>query len=168
MKLNIAVVDDILCEILKLENFIKNYFRESTHELGLLNSFTSGEELLKDFEPKKFHIVFTDIIMKDVNGIETARLLRADDTELLIIFTTTSREYAFDAFPVHPFDYLLKPYTEDAIYKILDEALRVLSVNEQFAIIRVSRSEYKIPLRLISSVVSQGHLENAREKPQML
>ena len=61
------------------------------------------------YEPGHSDLVFLDICMGDVNGIELARHLRAVDEKVLIVFLTTSSEYAFDAFPIHPFDYLMKP-----------------------------------------------------------
>ena len=157
MELNIAIVDDTLSDVLRLENLIRNWFGIKKYKLNEIASFNSGEEILKNFEPKKFQIAFMDIIMENLNGVETARQLRSEDTELLIIFITTSREYAFDAFPIHPFDYILKPYNKKDIDKILDEAIRVLAAKDPEVTIKVSRSEYKIPIRLISSAVSQGH-----------
>lgn len=76
MELNIAVVYDTLSDVLRLKNFIHNWSFGSVHELGIIQSYASGEEMLKDFSPKLFHIVFMDIIMGDMNGVETARQLR--------------------------------------------------------------------------------------------
>ncbi|MBQ9389618.1 MAG: response regulator transcription factor [Synergistaceae bacterium] len=157
MELNIAIVDDTLSDRLRLKSFIQNRFALSKHKLGEIITCSSGEEFLKCFEPKIFQIVFMDIIMNTLNGVETALQLRAEDTELLIVFITTSREYAFDAFPVHPFDYVLKPYTRKDVDRVLNEAVRVLSAQEPSITFRVSHSEYTIPLRLISSAVSHGH-----------
>ena len=113
--------------------------------------------MLKDFALKVFQIVFMDIIMDKLNGIETARQLRLEDTELLIVFTTTSSEYAFQSFSIHPFDYVLKPYSRKEVDKVLDEALRILTANDPTVTIKAARSEYTIPLRLISAVVSNSH-----------
>ena len=104
-----------------------------------------------------FQIVFMDIIMGSINGIETARILRNHDTEILIVFTTTSREYVFEAFHVHPFDYVIKPYSKKDVDKVLDEALRVLTAQDPAVTIKSAHCEYTIPLRLISSVVSNNH-----------
>ncbi|MBQ9419664.1 MAG: response regulator transcription factor [Synergistaceae bacterium] len=157
LELDIAIVDDAVPDSVRLKNFIQNYFCEREHVLNKIISFASGEDILKIFEPKMFQIVFMDIIMDSLNGIETARHLRAEDAELLIVFMTTSREYAFEAFHVHPFDYIVKPYTQKEIDKVLDEALRVLTAHDPIIAIMSARSEYKIPLRLISSAVSMGH-----------
>ena len=62
-----------------------------------------------------YQVVFLDICMEGTNGIETAQRLRAADPDLLIVFVTSSPEYVWDAFPVHPFDYLLKPYKEESL-----------------------------------------------------
>lgn len=157
MEFNIAIVDDDLSDIARLKNFIQNWFVLSEHKLNVIRTYTSGEKILKDFFPGMFNIVFMDIIMNDINGIETARALREHDTELLIVFMTTSREYAFDAFPVHPFDYVLKPYGQKDVGRVLDEIMRTLSAEEPKIKIKSAHSEYIIPMGMISSVVSNGH-----------
>ena len=162
MELNIAVVDDTLSDVFRLKSFLETWFAASKHKLTGITTFTSGEKMLKVFEPKMFQIVFMDIIMKETNGVETAKILRDYDTELLIVFTTTSREYAFDVFPVLPFDYVLKPYSKKDVSKVLDEALRFFTASEPAVRIKSARSEYTISLRLISSAVSNNHTVEIR------
>ena len=67
-------------------------------------------------------MVFLDICMAGTNGIETARRLRQADPEVLIVFVTSSPEYVWDAFPVHPFDYLLKPFKKERVMQTLERA----------------------------------------------
>lgn len=157
MELNIAIVDDTSSDVFRLKSFVESWFAASEHKLTGITAFTSGEEMLNAFEPKMFQLVFMDIIMKEINGVETARILRDYDTELLIVFTTTSREYAFDAFPVHPFDYVVKPYGKKDVDRVLDETLRFLTTNDPAVTIKAGHSEYTVPLRLISSAVSNNH-----------
>ncbi|MBQ4431293.1 MAG: response regulator transcription factor [Synergistaceae bacterium] len=157
MDLNIAVVDDTLPDIVRLENFVRSWFYGREHKLAGIASYANGEEMLKGFEPGMFQIVFMDIIMESINGIQTARQLRAEDAGLLIVFMTASREYAFDAFPIHPFDYVLKPYSKKDVGKVLDEAVRALTADDPTVTIKASHSEYTIPTRMISSVVSRNH-----------
>ena len=154
MDLNIAIVDDTLSDIVRLENFVRGWFYGSEHKLAGISLYANGEEMLRNFEPKKFHIVFMDIIIGDINGVETAKQLRLEDTELLIVFMTTSKEYMFKTFPTHPFDYVMKPYGKKEVEKVLNEAVRVLTADDPTVTIRVPHSEYTIPVRLISSVVS--------------
>ena len=71
-----------------------------------------------------YQVVFLDICMEGTNGIEAAQRLRAADPDLLIVFVTSSPEYVWDAFPVHPFDYLLKPYKEEKFEQLAGELRR--------------------------------------------
>ncbi len=161
MRLNIAVVEDDSAESMRLIAFIRNWFGiHDSNELGTLKSYPNGIETVKDFRPGSFHIVFMDIIMEGLNGIETARLLRQLDSRLLIVFTTTSRDYAFDTFPLHPFDYLVKPYNQKDINSLFDEIIRFLSADEAVITLKVRHSEQKLRLSSISSVVSDDHNVN--------
>ena len=69
--------------------------------------------------------------MEGTNGIETAQRLRAADPDLLIVFVTSSPEYVWDAFPVHPFDYLLKPYQPEELKQIIDRVRQKRDTNVQ-------------------------------------
>ena len=88
MELNIAIVDDTLSDVLRLESFVKNWFSDFSREHTLcgITSYSNGEEILRNFQPKMFQIIFMDIIMNKINGVETAKQLRNQDTELLIVF----------------------------------------------------------------------------------
>ncbi len=95
--------------------------------------------------------------MNDLNGIQTAQKLRAADNKALLVFTTTSSEYAFDAFPLHPFDYIIKPCTQEKLGRVLTEAVNFLDTPEPVIDVQVSRSTYKLRLRDISVVMSRDH-----------
>lgn len=84
--------------------------------------FASGEELLQ-YEDH-IDILFLDIQMKKLNGMETAKKLRQSDFKGFLIFITILKEMVFRAFAVQAFDYLLKPVREDhfskTMYRLLD------------------------------------------------
>ena len=157
MRLNIAVVDDDAAENARLIAFLRNWFGGSIHELGLIDSYSSGREIISAFTAGKYHIVLMDIIMGDVNGIEAAKFIRSNDSKVLIAFMTTSREYAFDAFPLHPFHYIVKPYWQKDIDALMNEAVNVLSAKEPVITLRLVDSECEIPLGSVSSAVSNGY-----------
>jgi len=157
MELNIAVVDDNSRDSEKLQRGINKWLVENNHKDFQLESFNNGEEILKIFEPGKFQIIFMDIIMNFINGIETAEKLREIDKKVLIVFSTTSKEFAFEAFPLHPFDYILKPFDPDRLDYVLREAVKILETPEPFINIKISRSGYKIFLKNISSVTANNH-----------
>ena len=149
--INIAIVDDNLPDVVKLESYIQNW------NLSNVSSYNNGSEFLREFEPGKFHVVFMDIIMDGLSGIQTARQIRSEDSQILIVFITTSREYAFDAFSVHPFEYIIKPFNENSVAKVLDEAARFFASPDPSVAIKIPHCEYNIPIRLIISAVSSNH-----------
>ena len=79
------------------------------------------------------------------------------DNKTLIVFMTTSREYALDAFSTHPFDYVIKPSTKKNVEAVLDEIVRVLEAAEPKVTLKISGENCMFPVRLISSATSQGH-----------
>ena len=72
--------------------------------------FVSGEELLAAHE--SFDLIFLDIQLDGMTGIEVAREFRNRGDEVFLIFVTGAKEYIFDAFDVSAFQYLLKPISE--------------------------------------------------------
>ena len=157
MNLNIAVVDDKRLDSEKLQRGIHKWFTEHHNTTRAVTCFPDGEALLKVYEPEKFQLVFMDILMNRMNGIQAAEQIRACDTKTLLVFTTASREFAFDAFPLHPFDYLIKPYDPERLGRVLNEAVRVLNNPDPVLNVKVSRSTYAVPLRDISAVLSSDH-----------
>ena len=157
MHLNIAVVDDKRLDSEKLQRGIHKWFTDYSNTPRTITCFPDGEALLKVYEPEKFQLVFMDIIMNSMNGIQTAEHLRAYDSRALLIFTTASREFAFDAFPLHPFDYLVKPYEPDRLGQVLREAVKTLTTPEPILRLKVSRTTYAIPFRDVSAALSRDH-----------
>lgn len=157
MDLNILLVDDLADDRAHLTELIDAYFGKGGEQQAVrLDTFSSAAEALAAFAPGKYQLAFLDICMDEMTGIDLARQMRAKDAELLIVFQTTSREYAFDAFPIHPFDYLIKPCTAEAMDHVLGEALRLLTDEEPRITVSISRDTLEIPLGAISTACSEG------------
>ena len=124
MELRFAVVEDRLPDAQRLESLLRLAFGGG--QPLVCDHYESGDAFLAAFPSKNYQVVFLDICMEGTNGIETARILRRTDPDLLLVFVTSSPEYVWDAFPVHPFDYLLKPYREEKLFQLADELRRVL------------------------------------------
>ncbi|MBQ7221310.1 MAG: response regulator transcription factor [Synergistaceae bacterium] len=156
MELNIAVVDDDPADAQRLRHFLKVWAEQAPHSLGRVDSYLCGEDMLRNFLPGTLHVVFMDILMHTISGLDTAARLRNLDSNLLIIFLTASREYVFDAFPVHAFDYLIKPCTKKNVERVMNEAAEFLDTCDPKVTLMISHSEYTLPARTISSAVSNG------------
>ena len=163
--MKIAIVDDRAEDREALEKCIRAFHGEQADggDAGgsdsaasvTIDCFASAEEFMPSFKPGAYDIAFLDIIMDEMNGIELAKKMRSTDPHTLIVFQTTSREYAFDAFPVHPFDYLIKPCSQDEVDIVLTEAGRVLSAGDPEITVN-ARGEFKVPVRTICAAVADG------------
>ena len=95
------VVDDEPLAVEMLAGYVRR-----TPSLDLLSTFTDPVLALSAIRSSKPELVFMDIQMPDLNGLELSRLL---PSETRIIFTTAFKEYAFESYEVGAIDYLLKP-----------------------------------------------------------
>ncbi len=80
---------------------------------------TSGEEAIRFTRTQKPQVIFLDIDMPGMSGLEVARTLTDLYSDLIVIFATAYPNYALEAFEVYSFDYILKPFDEDRIRKTL-------------------------------------------------
>lgn len=154
MNLRTAIVEDRKPDAERLEQLLKKAFE---NENISCSCFASGDEFLRADWREGYQVVFLDICMEGTNGIETARRLRAADPDLLIVFVTSSPEYVWDAFPVHPFDYLLKPYKEEKFEQLAGELRRVLCRQQPELEVRIARQIVRLPLTKIYYATAQNH-----------
>lgn len=115
--MNIAVVDD--------EEIIRKQLKGliDKQQAGIYTDiYGTGGELLA--AGKQYDILFLDIQMAGMNGIETARMFRKQNENAVIIFVTGVKEYVFEAFDVAAFHYLLKPIEENKFMEIFDRAVK--------------------------------------------
>lgn len=117
--MKIAICDDekVLCE--QLQNFIRR--QEVDSPIDSIDFYGTGEELLQTAE--QYDIIFLDIQMAGINGIDTAKLLRERKDEAVLIFVTGVKDYVFDAFDVSAFHYLLKPIREEKFAAVFERAV---------------------------------------------
>lgn len=115
--INIAVCDDEKCMSEKIEKLVEGFFRKKNTDISVVE-YSSGEELLKSNE--RIDILFLDIGMRGMDGIETARKLRECRFHGFLIFITVLKEMVFQSFEVQPFDYLVKPVQEEHFEKTME------------------------------------------------
>jgi DNA-binding LytR/AlgR family response regulator len=72
----------------------------------------------------RYDVVFLDVEMSGMTGIEAARLVRDRPDRPVIVFVTAHEEYAVDAFAVEAFDYLLKPVDPDRLARVIERLTR--------------------------------------------
>ncbi len=133
--IRIAICDDQLRELELTQSFLATYIQENPqYEISII-SFSAPLELLCHVEEHGgFDIYLLDIYMAGMLGTEAARELRQLGDKGEIIFLTTSRAHAIEAFEVDAAQYLTKPYTEGTFFAALDKVLNQLNVERRHMI----------------------------------
>ena len=114
MNLSCMIVDDEPLAVKLLESFVAK-----TPELELLGSFTDSVEAINAIKEQQPNLLFLDIQMPDLNGMELAHMLPAATK---VIFTTAFKEYAFESYEVSALDFLLKPIRYNKFLAAIDKA----------------------------------------------
>jgi len=91
-----------------------------------VTAFAHPDRLLEAARKEDFDIYLLDILMPMVDGIATVRELRGMKGKVPVVFFSTSRDYALEAYGVKAVDYVLKPWTEERFAEALDAALAVV------------------------------------------
>ena len=158
--LRIAVCDDHEEELAVCASHIHRYLTETGKEAAV-KQFHHPDDLLVQAEKEPFHLYLLDVIMPMVNGIEVGLNIRSLDQQAQIIYLTTSREFAVDAYAVNAAHYLVKPYTEAAFHQAMDRAMAKLE-NVMYRTIQVKQvggGLLSVDISDIRYIESQGHVQ---------
>jgi two-component system, LytTR family, response regulator len=121
--LKIALCDDDISALSKLNQIIIQYCKKESIKV-IINTYMTGEELLVCC--KRFDVIFLDIKMNEMGGIEVAKQIRKKDTNVKIIYVTAFSDYQNYAFSVHAFGYITKPYDQETICNILVDVIEYI------------------------------------------
>ena len=122
MELTCWIIDDEPLAIELLESYVSK-----TSFLKLTGSYSSAVEAMQNAATKTVDVIFLDIQMPEVSGMEFARFIK-DDTR--IIFTTAFSEYALEGYRVDALDYLLKPISYTKFLEASKKALKWFDMKE--------------------------------------
>lgn len=140
--LHLAICDDRMEDRKRLCRLLKEYGQYNNLELTV-DQWSTGEDLLRAFAPGHYHLLFLDIYMKQLNGVETARTLREQDENCAIVFVTTSPEHAVDGFNVNALHYLLKPITAAQLDTVFQRLTRLQKKEPAYITVRSQRLEVR-------------------------
>lgn len=120
-------------------------------------SFGSGDAFLDTFKKDSFAIIFMDIYMEGIDGIDAASKIRQQDDRCLLVFLTSSPDFMPEAFSFHAFEYITKPFTTERVASVLKDALRFLPESRQYLEIVSDRKTIPVMLDDIVSAVTDAH-----------
>ena len=152
----IAVVDDQPDMRQQLCSMIDQYSRENNCMLEV-TTFSDGAQIITNY-CKGFDIIFLDVEMKHLDGMETARRIRERDGGVLIVFITNMAQYAIRGYAVGALDYVLKPVPYFAFSQQLQKALGQLEKRERhYLAVAVDGGMRRLDAAEIYYLESEGH-----------
>lgn len=119
--MKIAICDDSIEDLIKIEKLLQQYVSSSPTPDFQIEKYSNPSKLCKQIQQKQLADVYLlDIMMEDNSGIDIGRQLRKTGSEPIIIYITSSDDFALDAYHVHAARYLLKPVQKTDLFEALD------------------------------------------------
>ena len=144
--LKIAVCDDMQSDQKKLSEYISQYADKMMLDIEI-HTMDSGMKLISEFQKSAYKIIFLDIYMDGLSGVETAKKIRELDKLCMIIFTTTSPDFRAEGFEVGAIHYLLKPLTYNAVKEALNRCNWLFAESEKRFNIMVDRHAVQVRMQ---------------------
>lgn len=161
--MNIALIDDIPMETERIRILLQKYAVTNSLDFDI-RCFSHAEDLLADYHPFQYAVIFMDIYMEGMNGIDAAAKLRAADPDVLLIFLTGSSDYMSDAFRYHVYDYIQKPAEAARLFGVMDDILKKHTPTVDTLSFISSRTQYCLPYTDIVALRAVGHYLDILDK----
>ncbi|MDR2590570.1 MAG: LytTR family DNA-binding domain-containing protein [Oscillospiraceae bacterium] len=154
--IKIAICDDEAIHRDDLVKILEAY--ETTEHIIELFEYSDGLSLIDSHKKQAYNIMFLDIEMNGISGLETGHKIRMIDKNVIIIYLTGYERYVFESFKIEPFDYIVKPIDSDKINAVLSRAIE--KYNEQYFIIEFKWKERLYALRTFEIVHIESELRH--------
>lgn len=153
--LRIAICDDNLDFQQNVVKLIKKWSEQSDISVNIL-TFDNGDGLIDENSSAHLDIIFLDILMPMLNGMETAKELRQTDKAVKIIFLTSSPEFALESYDVKAWNYLLKPVAYERLKEVLDECASTFEMEPEHLVVKTSSGYQKMYFHNIEYIEAQN------------
>ena len=146
--MNIAICDDCASDAEEIRSYLLAYFKQHGFT-GNFHLFGSGEALLAAFQPGHFDVLFLDIFLKGISGVETAQRIRECDPNCLLVFVTTSDSHMRDGFALRVASYVEKPLTPEKLQLAFEQCHSIFMKNARYIEIKLTQRDLKLPFTRI-------------------
>lgn len=141
--MRIAICDDIQKDAEILKKLCLQHSQCNDKDITI---FPNGNRLLNDYVKNKYDIIFLDVAMPGINGIESGKELRKKDKNVTIIFSTSYPQYALEAFDCQAFHYLVKPLNVDKFTEIFQKAILKYTENNKTYVIDNGKEKHTVKI----------------------
>lgn len=146
--MRIAIVDDFQEDRNIIFSLLKNYMKQYHLEYEI-SFYDSAESFLADFDIGKFQLVFMDIYMKDLTGMDAAKQIYSKDSLCKIIFLTTSLEHIRQSYHVRAVYYLVKPIVKEEFLQAMSFCQLKPDYKVPLLTLTTNRTDYEVPTEQI-------------------
>lgn len=157
--IRIAICDDEVLYLKKIERLIRADLKNRQVDFTI-DCFESGKMFIEQFKKNLYYdIAFLDVNMEEIDGVETAKIIRTLSEKIYIVFITAYITYATDGYKVNAIRYLLKDKEnlKNSIKECMDVIIQKMNYKEEKLEIEFQNRKVKLPLDRILYVESQLH-----------
>ena len=151
--IRIAVCDDLKTERQKIILLLSSYL-DQNNLYAEIDEFESGEAFLSS-DMTRYSLIFLDIFMGGLNGMETAKKIIQSNQKIQIVFASTSIDFAAEAFNIEALHYIVKPIGKKQVYSVLDKFFESF-YSMRTVEVKVGRLEESIYLSDILYIEAKG------------
>ncbi len=154
--ISVAIVEDDSGQREHLQRLLERYAKEKELELSV-SPFPDGVDILEHYD-SQYAVIFMDIQLSVMNGLETAEKIRQKDEYVDLVFVTSYAQYAIDGYRVTASDFLVKPATYASVSRIMNKLMRKYErEKDDFLVLNNSRKLQRIRLKGVQYIESEGH-----------
>lgn len=153
--LHIAVIEDSAEEMKVLQDCLNRYSEEQG-ETFKITTFTEATSFLEGYRAQ-YDMVFMDIELPWMNGLEAARRLRELDQQIVLIFVTNMAQFAVKGYEVDALDYIVKPVKYGPFSIKLGRAVKRCGIQAETVVINSAGGSVRMLLRDVLYIEAQGH-----------
>lgn len=153
--MKIAIIDDEKYQFDILKDTCTEYGNNNNIKIDT-DYYEDGNVFLNHLD-NNYSICFIDIYMSAINGIDLAKKLREINKDIVIVFVTTSSDFMAEAFSVHAFHYITKPYEKEKIFQVLTDSIAILPDVAHYIEVMCDKKRIRIKIKNLVSCESDGH-----------
>lgn len=153
--IHIAIVEDSPSDAKQMRDFIEHW-KDAEGEDVVISEYHCACDILTEFSGQ-YDIIFMDIMLPDKSGMDAAKSIRSMDSSVLLVFTTSMKQYAINGYEVEALDFVLKPIHYSRFERLMKKCMNRLSRKAEHVVLRVPGTTYSIEVDDIAYAESSGH-----------